>query len=191
IHVIQPITIPDDWQRIGALDIGINAPTAYLAAAYDARNDQLHVYDGHYDRNAEPEHHARGIHELHGRHGEGPPPTILGDLQTPDAIAIAVRYADAGIRMSPADKSFGSGVAAVNDRMAPRQRGRFGFNGPGVVIHDVPGTQPLLNEIPLFSWKKGHLRMLGPTSKATQGADHACDDLRYLCYHLWLSGRAG
>jgi len=189
IHVAPATAIPHDWHRAGALDLGTAAPTAYLASAYDAGNDVLHVYAGYYDRNADPTVHARAIHAVHARHHEQRPDLILGDLQTPDAQEMSVKYADQGVHLAPADKAFSSGVGSVNDRLAVRPRGRFGYVGPGLVIHDTPDLQPLIGEIPTFSWKKNHVQMYGATSKSTQGADHACDALRYLCHYLWAATR--
>ena len=46
---------------------------------------------------------------------------------------------------------------------------------------------PLIQEIRLYSWSK-HALLSGRGHDTTQGADHACDPLRYLCQELWTSG---
>lgn len=188
IHVVAPHRIPSDWQRLGGLDLGTAAPTAYLASAYDPGKDQLHIYGGYYGRNSDQAVHASGIHALHAQLGDPLPSMILADLNTPDAMEMAIAYHDQGIALRPADKAFEAGIAAVSNRMEVRQRGRDRVEVPGLVIHDHPSVAPLLTEIPMFAWRQHHIK--GGASKATHGADHACDVLRYLCHYLWIARRA-
>ena len=199
IHVVPPTKIPHEYRRMGALDIGTSSPTGYLGAAYDPEADVLHIYAGHYKAHPDPAIHAAGIQQAHGAFGEAVPPVILADLNTPgtvgvsgtpdqDAMRLAHRYREAGIMLRPADKAFGSGVAAVNERMMVRDRGRHRRGArPGLVIHNTPALAPLIQEIRLYSWSK-HALLSGRGHDTTQGADHACDPLRYLCQELWTSG---
>lgn len=190
IHVVPPVQLDPTWIRRGALDIAPSAPTAYLATAYDPQRDQIHVYDGYYLASPHHASHAGAIVALHAARGE-PPPPVLGDFNTPDAVEIMVAYTDAGLRMGPADKSFQSGLSAVADRLMVRERGTGSNRGerPGLVIHDTPGTADLRREIPLYIWDPRKLYRGGTSPESTRGADHACDCMRYIALDTWKTRR--
>lgn len=56
----EPFSIPENWPRMYALDVGWNR-TAAVWATLDPNSDTLYFYDEHYQGEQEPHHHAYSI----------------------------------------------------------------------------------------------------------------------------------
>lgn len=61
--IIQPFEIPDHWQRICGVDIGITHPTAAVWTTYDSATDTIYVYDAYQSTDAVPAVHATAINQ--------------------------------------------------------------------------------------------------------------------------------
>ena len=59
--MMDPIAIPDHWQRVCGVDIGITHPTAAVWSAYDASTDTIYIYDMYMATDATPSTHGTAI----------------------------------------------------------------------------------------------------------------------------------
>jgi phage terminase large subunit len=53
IHVVEPFTIPDNWQKFGGQDFGMSDPTVVLAITEDPTTHVYYVFDEFYKSNSQ------------------------------------------------------------------------------------------------------------------------------------------
>mgnify|MGYP007066205045 CR=1 FL=1 len=61
VHVVPAFDPPQDWPRFAGMDFGFRNPFAHLWFALDQRDDVLHVYREHYQRETLIREHAEAI----------------------------------------------------------------------------------------------------------------------------------
>jgi phage terminase large subunit-like protein len=100
---IEPITLPEHWKRIDAMDFGGSStgshPTAFVRLAYDEDNDVIYVYDGFRAKGKE-------IPEIATKIRMKPHTDVIpviwphdGNKKLGEGAATRVQYADAGVTM--------------------------------------------------------------------------------------------
>ena len=182
-HVIEPFDIPPSWPRIRAIDFGHRDPFVCLWAAVGPQQE-LYFYREYYNREGPPiKEHAGNIIHMSRRERIG---LTVGDPSGAQAIE------DLNYFGLPC-------VAANNDRLA----GRLRVAEYMMLDDDAPVPFPLkgtkaeeeitkrprmyffnhmketIREIQYFRWKERNLRE--GEKEVTEGEDHACDTMRYLC----------
>lgn len=97
IHIIEPINIPVDWPRYGAMDFGFTNPTVHLWIALD-RDDNVYIYDEYYQSGETTEYHSNVIK---GKTQQVPIITIWGD---PSGEQNMIDYGNQNLYITPAIK---------------------------------------------------------------------------------------
>lgn len=118
IHV-EPFSIPNNWPRMYAMDVGWNR-TAALWAALDPVTDTLYFYDEHYMGKALPVVHAHSISSrgdwitgVIDPAARGRSPTDGGQLMT--------TYRELGLELRPAKNEVESGISNLQQRFGARK----------------------------------------------------------------------
>ena len=185
-HVVEPVTLPDSWNRYSGVDWGYAAPWAVVWAAVD-EDGRAWVYR---------EIHQAGVGEadqaariLAAEAGETVTARYADDAMWAtrgDAKPIATVYAENGVHLTPAGKGPGSRIAGWQ-----RVHTYLG-EAPACPHHRAVGwdTCPRLH---IFSTCETLYRTLAdlphastgnPEDADTTGDDHLPDSLRYLLINL-------
>lgn len=115
-HVVDPIEIPETWERGFVLDHGFTNPTAVLWYAID-HDGNVWLYDEHYQTEKPVSHHAEKIKERNLADGWCDP-SVYGRTQSRNGelFSIADEYRDFGVNLKPALRaSDASSIARVNE----------------------------------------------------------------------------
>lgn len=117
--LVEPFTIPDNWPRMYALDVGWNR-TAAIWAALDPQTDTIYFYDEHYMGQEMPPVHAYAIRSR-GEWVTGViDPASRGRSQV-DGQKLLTNYKDLGLTLFTAKNEFESGLLAVLQRLTARK----------------------------------------------------------------------
>lgn len=166
VHIVPAFRPPDHWPRYAGVDFGARNPTAALWAAYDADNDQIHVYAEHYAANLPISAHARAIKAAEAGH-----PEVMLRWADPEGRQQRIDLIGHGVSTAPARKDVRAGISAVQGRLALADDGT-----PGLLIHDC--CRALIRESEAYCWRPDGV------DAPVKRDDHACDALRYLVYGL-------
>ena len=177
IHVIEPFTIPDSWQRIRAIDWGERNPFCCLWIAWDPDGDAF-VYREVYGAGFITAKQAAMVREASRSH-EHPDRFERIKVSVADPAMWASRtgvgksnaqlYAEAGIPLTHAKKNIRvAGWQNVRAYLAPRDDGK----PPRIQVFST-----CVNLIRTFP-KQQHDND-NPEDMDTDGEDHALDALRY------------
>ena len=182
IHLIDPFPIPDDWQRIVAIDFGFTNPFVCLWGAISP-DDVLYIYRQIYMSQRTVRAHAETIN---GFMDIDPIVYAICDHDAEDRATLE----ENGIYTIPAVKEVEAGLNAVRDRLKLRGNGK-----PGLYImrnslvevdphlRDKARPLNLEDEFPAYVWAevKDNKPLREVPLKIN---DHACDALRYMCMAL-------
>jgi hypothetical protein len=186
-HIIQPIALPDSWQRVNGIDWGYAKPWAVLWAAVDP-DSRVWIYREIYRTQVGEADQAKAIlaaetpgEDVAARYADDSMWAVLGD-----AKPIAETYADNGVYLTKAGKGSGS-------RIAGWQRVHsFLADAPACPHHRAQGWETCPN-LHIFSTCENLFRELADLPHATTGDpedadttadDHAADSLRYLLINI-------
>jgi hypothetical protein len=199
-HVVAPVPIPPEAPRWMAIDWGVRDP---FAALWLARvGEVLHVYRGRYEAGCSLTEHARAIHraeacpacwaeqdprgeanavrliegckvcrEAHPGRSEPYPRRRVADSAGLDQRK---EFHAMALPTVPATKDRAAGYLAIEELLQADADGRV-----GLVIHDVPGLRPLIEELEGLRWRRDDPTGTARQQMQTEGADHAWDALRY------------
>jgi phage terminase large subunit-like protein len=179
LHVIAPRRLPEEWPRYAAVDFGTRNPTAVLWAALDERDDVLHVYRGHYEREKPQEWHVAVFVR---RTTDAERERMEWIVADPAGKAERLTWLQCDVATVPAFKHAGSvreQINAVATRLAPDAEGR-----PHLVVHDVPDLAMLVREIESYVWKPRASGAGDLPDEPLKKGDHFMDALAYLCLRL-------
>lgn len=112
----DPFTIPDNWPRMYALDVGWNR-TAALWATLDPNSDTLYIYDEHYQGQLMPEYHAIAVKSRGDWIRGAIDPAARGRGQA-DGTKLMNMYKQLGLKLAPAKNERESGVQSIIQRLA-------------------------------------------------------------------------
>ena len=168
MHVIQPFSIPYDWQDELSIDPGLNNPLSchFYAVDYDGN---VYVVAEHYEAEKPVDYHAKKIKEMAKR---------LNWHTRPDGRLSALIDSAANQKTLASSKSvtqlfFEHGIACnpnVNkDKFSGISRVKEYFSSNKLFI--FPCCEHLIKEIKSYRWGEGDI----PIKKD----DHALDELRY------------
>ena len=174
-----PDGVPQDWERIIAVDYGYRMPTAVLWGAVDYDNN-LWVYDEFYEKEWHTEDTAKEVLRRIDERKE----TILHRYIDPSAsaqhgghLSPIYEFAQHGLFLSPAERRVGGDAAwrVSIDRLIQR----FEHN----TIKISTQCENLIRELKTYKWKRqtpGSQEKEAPIKKN----DHAVDALRYMIISL-------
>lgn len=166
LHVVKPFKIPEDWQRVRAVDFGFTNPFVCLWGAVDP-DGRLYVYDEHYRRRELIKDHADAI-----KRREDQIQWTVADHDAQDAAELA----SCGVHTTPAQKAVLVGIQKVKSRLAVQADGK-----PRLFFFDtVVNTQ---KEVGMYRWAD---KAAGKNDKEEpiKESDHAMDALRYMVMQL-------
>ncbi|MEW6016477.1 MAG: phage terminase large subunit [Pseudomonadota bacterium] len=179
IHRIPQREIPDTWPRYRAIDHGYRNPTAVLWAALSPE-DELVVYDEHYESGQLVSHHAAIVK---ARSGERLYAASVCDpsmaAKSPiDGRSVLDEYSQRGIVWKPGNNDVAAGILRVSERLKPDAAGR-------ARLYITENCVNLLEELPQYTWRAmGPAQVGNEPEQPRKYRDHAVDALRYLVMEL-------
>ena len=183
---IAPWPIPDEWQRVAAVDWGYVNPTAVPIAACCPFTGRLIVYRCYYSSGIRASEWARLLLDRLPR-------LRLALISDHDAQARAECEAE-GLPTTPAKKTIDAGLEAVERTLQPLEDGL-----PGLVFVVNEETDKVLGRCDAHKvlWEAEHYHYPmtrqgrpDPRDQPVKKDDHAMDALRYLVVG-WEGGRNG
>lgn len=182
-HVVAPFEIPPEWQKIVALDYGLNNPTAVLWMALDDE-ENVWIYDEHYKAGSLVSYHAEIIKDKTGNDD------IYAYVIDPschnrtgkDGRNIIDAYADCGLYFIEGDNAVDAGVNRCaefvklrDERIHPQ---KDTSPAPQLFVFDT--CKYFIEEITNYKWKEYRTVMdKNAPEKPQKKDDHCMDALRY------------
>ena len=172
VHVIEPFSVPRDWQEIISIDPGLKNPLSahWYAVDYDGN---VYVVAEWYAADRSVEEHAAAIHEISTRLGwkrdyrgrlEALIDPAAGQRTLASAQSVSELFAERGILVNPrVDKDVFSGIARVKGYLK-RDNG-------------LPDLYIFSNCVNMIREFKGYF--WGAGESPVKRDDHAMDELRY------------
>lgn len=172
-HFIEPIHIPQAWEKGFILDHGFTNPTAVLWYAIDW-DGNVYLYDEHYESEKGVSYHAEQIKKRNITTGKCDP-ALFAKTQSPKTIggeifAISDEYRDYGINLAPAVRgSDASGIARVNEF----------FKAGKIRVFNT--LKNFLEEINNWKYRTSNSRIVQNVPEEPEDKDnHLMDCLKYL-----------
>jgi phage terminase large subunit len=172
VHVIDPFEIPENWDRIVALDHGFTNPTAVGWGAVDC-DGRIFIYDEHYEKEKVVSYHAGEIKKRDNKNVRDwlIDPSCQNRINQRDGMIFSIidEYRDHGLNFRPANNEVLAGINRVNEF----------FKAKNLFI--MKNCTNLIREIGAYKWQ-----MLKPGMMKNQPDhpikmnDHCVDFLRYL-----------
>ncbi len=162
-HVVPEFAIPEDWQKIRAIDFGYTNPFVCLWGAVDP-DGRLYIYREWYKAGVRTAEHAETIKRLSGKERYS---ITVADHDAAERAELE----SLGIRTAAAEKKVVSGIQRVKCRLADAGDGR-----PRLFF--FAGLKNILSEMYDYQWMPDS----GGTVKEEplKMNDHAMDALRYM-----------
>lgn len=173
-HIIDPFFIPDEWEKIVALDHGFTNPTACLWCAVDW-DGKMFIFDEHFESGKTISYHSEQIKKRNYKNIKRMliDPSCASKTQQKgnELFSIIDEYLMHGLSFSPADNTVLSGINRVNELF--KRNNLFIFKNCENTIKEV------LN----YRWKnaRGSIQDRNNPEEPIKKDDHACDSLRYIC----------
>ena len=167
-HVTTPFPIPDEWQKIRAIDFGYTNAFVCLWGAID-HDGRLYIYRELYKSRVRTRVLAEEIKRLSGKE------KYFSTVADHDAQERA-ELEEAGILTKAADKKVIIGIQAVKNRLAKQENGQCG-------IYFFNDLKNLLSEIYDYKWLPADSSR-NAKEEPLKLNDHAMDALRYMVMAL-------
>ncbi len=171
-HVIEPFSIPKEWQDNISIDPGLNNPLSahWYAVDYD---DNVYVVAEHYEAGRDVDYHADAIKEISRRlswhtDGNGRISALIDSAAKQRTLgsvkSVAELFYERGILVNPnVEKDLFSGIARVKSYLN-RKNGQ-----PNLYI--FKNCVQLIRELKGYYWGSGDL--------PRKADDHSLDEMRY------------
>lgn len=176
-HVVEPFTIPLDWQRCLSIDPGLNNPTSCHWYAVDG-DGNVFVVAEHYEAGQTVSYHANKIKEISdaiGWHREfdGSISALIDTASTQKTLAsiktVAELFLECGVKVNPkVNKNLFDGIARVKEYLVGEK------GTPKLYVFST--CKHLIRELKGYMWGENEI----PVKKD----DHALDELRYFVMSL-------
>lgn len=192
LHLIDPFTIPAEWQRYMAIDFGFTNPTVIQWWAVDP-DGRLYLYREIYKTKTLVEDHARAMLNIvnpkkRKKWQETEPVAIICDH---DAEGRATFERHTGRSTVAAKKDVKEGIEAVKSRLKIASDGKpriFIMRGCTVErdldLDDAKKPASTYEEVSGYVWASGK-----HNEEPLKENDHGCDAMRYVVSQLDLVGR--
>lgn len=171
-HNVDPIHIPEGWEKGFVLDHGFTNPTAVLWYAIDW-DGNIWLTDEHYETGKPPSYHAEQIKKRKISSGYCDP-SVFSKTQSrgvnSELFSIADEYRDFGIVLKPALRgSDASGIARVNEM----------FKAGKIRVFNT--LTHFTEEINNWKYRTLNARVITNVPEEPEDKDnHLMDDLKYL-----------
>ena len=172
VHVIEPFSVPKEWQDTLSIDPGLNNPLSAHWYAVDF-DDNVYVIAEHFAAGKDIDYHAQKIKEISARlgwktDGQGRVRALIDSAAKQRTLAsvksVAELFYERGILVNPdVDKDMFSGIARVKSYLNTK-------NGlPNLYV--FKNCTELIKELKGYYWGSGDL--------PKKVDDHALDEMRY------------
>ncbi len=172
VHVIEPFSVPKEWQDTVSIDPGLNNPLSAHWYAVDF-DDNVYVIAEHFAAGKDVDYHAEKIKEVSARigwktDGQGRIRALIDSAAKQRTLAsvksVAELFYERGILVNPdVDKDMFSGIARVKSYLNTK-------NGlPNLYV--FKNCTELIKELKGYYWGSGDL--------PKKVDDHALDEMRY------------
>lgn len=190
VHVVEPFTIPPEWQREAGYDYGYSNPMCHLSAAFD-QDGNCWIYREVYETELTPKQQAgvikrRSVQVVGER-------TVKDEIPSPLADPSIFAKAGGGVGRSIAQQFAEAGLPM---RKAKNDRKGGWMNMRQYLLVDPNATHPVTKQpgaakVYVFSTCVNLVRTLplqqhdekDAEDLNTKGEDHAVDAMRYLLMH--------
>lgn len=189
IHVIKPFRIPDEWERVAAIDHGFRNPAACVWGAVDY-DGNVYVYQEYYETEqlieqivkGNPKEGIKGLVELTGSHKltdcviDPSTKAVKGQTGISD-FDTYLEHLPKTFPLRPADNNVMPGI----DRVKSYLRVSDKTKKPRLFIFET--CTHLIEELLQYQWKplgassEGHKNQ---PEEVVKKDDHLCDALRYM-----------
>ena len=176
-NVIEPFSVPLDWQRCLSIDPGLNNPTSCHWYAVDG-DGNIFVVAEHYEAGQVVSYHANKIKEISAEIGwhtdfDGSISALIDTASTQRTLSsiksVADLFMEAGIKVNPkVNKNLFDGITRVKEYF------KSDNNSPSIYIFNT--CKHLIRELKGYMWGENEV----PIKKD----DHALDELRYFVMSL-------
>ncbi len=172
VHVIEPFSVPKEWQDCISIDPGLNNPLSAHWYAVDF-DDNVYVIAEHYEAGRDIDYHSEKIKEISKRldwkrDGQGRVRALIDSAAKQRTLSgvksVAELFYERGIIVNPdVDKDLFSGIARVKSYLNQE-------NGlPNIYI--FKNCVRLISEIKGYFWGSG--------DAPRKANDHSLDEMRY------------
>ena len=172
VHVIEPFSVPKEWQDCISIDPGLNNPLSAHWYAVDF-DDNVYVIAEHYEAGRDIDYHSEKIKEISKsldwkRDGQGRVRAFIDSAAKQRTLSgvksVAELFYERGIIVNPdVDKDLFSGIARVKSYLNQE-------NGlPNIYI--FKNCVRLISEIKGYFWGSG--------DAPRKANDHSLDEMRY------------
>ena len=170
VHVIEPFSVPEEWQADISIDPGLNNPLSCHFYAVDG-DGTVYVVAEHFEAGKEVDYHVRKINELAEKIGwkrdaRGRLHALIDSAANQKTLAssksVTELFVEKGIVVNPkVNKDLFSGIAKIKNMLAARP--------PKILIFS--SCVNLIRELKSYAWAEG--------DRPKKFDDHALDELRY------------
>lgn len=108
VHIVEPFTIPTEWEKARSIDFGFTHPFVCLWTAWDSANETIYLYREHIKTGLTVRQHANKIKELSGKEKYK---FTVADHDAGDRATLR----ENGITTIPAKKDVLAGIDTVTD----------------------------------------------------------------------------
>jgi len=167
-HVIEPIPIPDYFEKIGAIDF---ATTGTTAGVFGAINEDgvIYIFDEYYEQDKRASEVSESVKGKASFLYADPAGNKRGIDRNGTLYSFFDEYQDYGVPLIPAQNEVNAGINRVAEY----------FKQGKIKIFNT--CKSLLNELERYHWSESRETILGVSQpKPYKSMDHACDCLRYL-----------
>ena len=177
-HIVKPFKIPNNWERVGGADWGIQDPTVLLMGAIDPETGTLYIYEEYYKTSLPVPEHAKKMKEMVEPIQFGKLRFLVGDpsgkrKNINDMRSIFDHYAEYGLWFKDGDNRIDAGISKVH---AYFSLGRL------KIFSSCTNT---IREGLNYKYKPEELdSKKNPDNKPIDKDNHTMDSLRYICAEL-------
>lgn len=169
VHVIDPFSIPVEWNKYRGFDFGFTNPFVCLWTAQD-NDGNWHVYREYYKAKTGIQEHIRTVKHLSGAE------RYVSSFADPENAEDRAEMQKAGIANVIAQKDVARGVETLQGKLKVKSNGK-----PSLFIHR--SCRQTCREIPVYHYPRG-TASANPKDVPVQKDDHTIDALRYIIYSV-------
>lgn len=170
IHVIDPIEIPDWWEKTSVIDTAVSGTTAALRSAVDDAGC-VYVFTEYYEQNKRVSEVTESILPWEPKLWLIDPAAKIRNQRNSlgNLYSLYDEYSDNGIMAWPAENDVNAGINRVAEYFKNNR------------IKIFRNCKNLIDEISKYHWAEERETVSGiAVAKPFKHYDHACDCLRYL-----------
>lgn len=166
--IIEPFSLPTNWETIGVIDPAVTGTTASIQAAID-EDGKLFIFNEFYEQNKRANEVAESIRGRASTWYGDPAGKHKSVSRNGILFSLFDEYSDSGIHLIPAQNDVSGGINRVAQY----------FKSGKIKI--FKHCKNLVHELERYHWSEERETALGIMEpKPYKALDHLCDCLRYL-----------